>query len=209
MNIYLDFEGFTNKEYALLPPVLVGYKIRGKFVQYILDAEFKMLENEVKNLSFISFESFLDQIIEYSIKKKLTICAYSGHELDLIEKYSKYSKEEINYLDVRKKVKKFVNSNIKLKKLHKNMKEFENKDKYNKTRWKLSTMLRLFRFQNFDIKTYGGGVTTKRLRDVMSGLKRSKDFSGLTRTQKGKWTKLLNHNRIDVDGIEYLMDIIS
>ena len=78
--IYLDFEGYTN-----LPPILVGYKIDGKFVQYILDVKFKMLENEVKNLSFINFESFLNQIVRYSIEKKLTICAYSEHELDLIE----------------------------------------------------------------------------------------------------------------------------
>ena len=45
MNIYLDFEGYTNKEKSILPPVLGGFKIKGKFVQYILDPEFKMLEN--------------------------------------------------------------------------------------------------------------------------------------------------------------------
>ena len=207
--IYLDFEGFTNKDRDLLPPVIAGIKRKGQFIQFILNKEFKILKNEDKKLNYINFESFLDILVKFSIEKELAICAYSEHELNLIDKYTKYSTEQINFINVKKEIKRFVNKNIKLKKLHENMKEFKNKDKFNKTRWKLSTILTLFRFKSFDIKAYGGGKTTDKLRSIMSGIKRSGDYKGLTSIQKSKWTKVLNHNRTDVDGIQYLMDIIT
>lgn len=70
MNIFLDFEGCTDKKKSLLPPILAGLKIKGKFVQYILDPEFKILENKDKNLIFRNFESFLSEILRSSIEKK-------------------------------------------------------------------------------------------------------------------------------------------
>ncbi len=48
--IYLDFEGFTNKDRDLLPPVIAGIKRKGQFIQFILDEEFKILKNEDKKL---------------------------------------------------------------------------------------------------------------------------------------------------------------
>ena len=50
------------------------------------------------------------------------------------------------------------------------------------------------------------GKQTKRINDILSGLKRTKgDYAGLTRTQKAKWTKLLNHNELDVKGLRTLL----
>ncbi len=48
--------------------------------------------------------------------------------------------------------------------------------------------------------------STKRIRDVLNGLENNNnEYSELSRTNKGKWTKLLDHNRHDVKGIEAIV----
>ena len=48
---------------------------------------------------------------------------------------------------------------------------------------------------------HGGGLTTKRIRGVRTGLARHGAADLMTRTQKGYWTKLLVHNELDCAGL--------
>lgn len=48
---------------------------------------------------------------------------------------------------------------------------------------------------------HGGGLTTKRIRGVRTGLARHGTADRMTITQKGYWTKLLVHNELDCAGL--------
>jgi hypothetical protein len=203
--IFIDFEGFKNK-----PPSLVGYKFKRDFKQIILDPELKEICLDQK-MEYLSFENFCEFIVNLSKESGCDLVAYTELEKDTIERIIK---EDFHYIDVHKLIKKKVKAEH--QKEHEDMDEYwygQKKTKdgrpnstyqsgYNKKRWKLSTMLKLFRYPEFNPKTYGEGLTTKRLRAVIQALNTTRGT--LTGVQKGKITKLRKHNRIDVEGIEFL-----
>lgn len=55
---------------------------------------------------------------------------------------------------------------------------------------------------------YGKGVTTRRLNAVIEGLQKRGAYEALTPVVKGKWTKVLGHNRFDVDALEEMFDVM-
>ncbi len=63
------------------------------------------------------------------------------------------------------------------------------------------------RLLNYPAPTdYAPGGTTKRIYDIMAGLKRTGGcFAGLTPVQKQKATKLLKHNAFDVKAMTLLL----
>ena len=204
--IFIDFEGFKNK-----PPSLVGYKFKRDFKQIILDPELKEICLDQK-MEYLSFENFCHFIVNLSKESGCDLVAYTEHEKDTIERITK---ENFEYVDVHKLIKKKVKDER--QKEHEDMDEYWHgqkktkdgrpnptykKGRYNKKRWKLSTMLKLFKYPEFNPKTSGEGLTTKRLRAVIQALNTTRGT--LTPVQKGKFTKLKKHNKIDVEGLEFL-----
>ena len=58
-------------------------------------------------------------------------------------------------------------------------------------------------------RTHAPGLTTARFNAVKSALElRQQDYQRLTRTQKGKATNVLHHNRYDVEALPILFEKI-
>ena len=204
--IFIDFEGFKDK-----PSSFVGYKFKGNFKQIILDSELKEICLDQK-MEYLSFENFCKFIVNLSKESECNLVAYGELEKKQIESITK---ENFGYMDVHKLIKKKVKAEY--QKEHANMKEYWDGQKktkdgkpnptykkggFNKKRWKLSTMLKLFRYPGYNPKTSGEGLTTKRLRSVIQALNTTRGT--LTPVQKGKFTKLKKHNKVDVEGLEFL-----
>lgn len=206
--IYLDFEGFVNKK-----PSFVGYQIDGEFTQLILDKDFCLL-SEGTDIGFMKFEDFCHLIIARSNKSKKPIVAWSSSELSIFNEFEK----NIHYCNLLHVAKKEINKNEGLAKAHKEMPQYwigqrktrtgrlnRNNNPFLKKRWDLLTVLKLLDYPGLTT-AYGKGKVTARLNAIKSGLSARGSYNKLTSVQKSKWTKLRQHNYIDVDGMEYIVN---
>jgi hypothetical protein len=206
--IYLDFEGYMKKE-----PSLVGYLIDGKFTQFILDEEFLPIAEET-DIKFKNYKKFSKEILAMSNKLGRPIVAWSEREADQFEEF------EIHfvYLNLLKETKSVIENDTELSRKHKDMKEYwvaqtynrvgnlnPNRSRYKQKRWKLTTILKLLEYPKLDTG-YGSGAVTKRLTAVKSGLNARGSYGLLTTVQKSKWTKLLHHNQVDVEGMVFIKE---
>ncbi len=79
---------------------------------------------------------------------------------------------------------------------------------YKQKRWKLTTILKLLEYPRLN-SGYGSGVVTRRLTAVKRGLIARGSYNLLTNVQKSKWTKLLHHNHVDVEGMLYIAEELN
>ena len=205
--IYLDFEGFIKET-----PSLVGYKIDGKFTQLILDEDLSLISEET-DINFMDFEEFCHEIIARSNKTKEPIVAWSDNELFVFKEFQ----ENIHYCNLLQVAKKQIKKNKLLVKTHKEMPEYwvgqritrtgrvnNNNNAFLKKRWDLVTILKLLDYPSLSTG-YGKGKVTARLSAIKKGLNARGSYKRLTAVQKAKWTKLKQHNFVDVDGMEYIV----
>ena len=206
--IFLDFEGFMDKN-----PSLVGYQIEGQFKQIILDKNFLQISNETET-EFQEFEEFCEWIILKSNELDEPITAWSSNEFNVFKDFQ----EDINYCNLLQEAKKKIKQNKTFSKAHKAMPQYWVGQKKNKSgkvrqsnnpflkkRWDLITVLKLLNYPGLNTG-YGKGKVTARLSAIQGGLNARGSYKKLTPVQKGKWTKLLRHNFIDVDGMVYIAD---
>jgi len=206
--IFLDFEGFPDKK-----PSLVGYQIDGSFKQIILDEDFMQISKET-DIEFKEYEEFCDWILSKSYELKQPITAWSSTELTILKEF----KDDINYCNLLQVAKRKIKNNKILCKAHKDMREYwvgqrrtrtgrinHNNNPFLKKRWDLITILKLLDYPHFSTG-YGKGKVTARLTAIRNGLVARGSYRNLTKIQKGKWTKLKQHNKIDVDGMSYIVD---
>ena len=206
--IYLDFEGYMNKE-----PSLVGYLLNNEFKQVILDEDYLPIAQET-NIKFQKYEEFCNEILTISNQSGQPIVAWSENEYDLFRQFGIL----FEYRNLLKETKSVLRKNANLSAKHKDMDEYwvgqstnragssnPNHSRYKQKRWKLITILKLLEYPKLN-SGYGSGVVTKRLTDVKSGLKARGSYNLLTNVQKSKWTKLLHHNQVDVEGMVYIKE---
>ena len=74
--------------------------------------------------------------------------------------------------------------------------------------WSLTTILKLFNYSELGTG-YGSGKVTNRIKAIQNGLRARGTYEDLTLTQKSKWTKLQNHNRVDVEGMLFLVEKLN
>ena len=209
--IYLDFEGFINK-----PPTFVGYLFNGQFTQVIFDETFLPIAKE-KGLKFQKYDEFCIEILKTSNQLGQPITAWSEREKEELDKFD----IPYQYCNLRKEVKTLIEKDKRLKAKHSEMPEYwkyakltragrlnpaRNRNKC-KT-WSLTTILKLFNYSELGTG-YGSGKVTSRIRAIQSGLRARGTYEDLTLTQKSKWTKLQNHNRVDVEGMLFLVEELN
>jgi len=198
--IFLDFEGFPDKK-----PSLVGYQIDGNLKQIILDEDFMQISKET-DIEFKEYEEFCDWILSKSYELKQPITAWSSTELTILKEF----KDDINYCNLLQVAKRKIKNNKILCKAHKDMPQYwvgytPNNNPYLRKRWALITILKLLDYPHLSTG-YGKGKVTARLTAIMNGLDARGSYKNLTPVQKAKWTKLKQHNKIDVDGMSYIVD---
>ena len=175
--IYIDFEGFVEKS-----PTLVGVLIEGEFEQTVFDLRL-FPAAEAKGLQMAALPDFVAEMVELSLKQNRCIVAYSQHEKNLILKYAGIGPGD-RYRDARKIAVRWK------KRLYptQNIKGYGLKD--------------FLKFINYPRGDYLGEMeTTSRLRAVIGMLERRVNYNKLTPVVKAKWTKLLQHNKIDCTGM--------
>ena len=175
--IYIDFEGFVEKS-----PTLVGVLIEGEFEQTVFDPRLSPAA-EAKGLQMADLPDFVAEMVGLSLKQNRCIVAYSQHEKNLILQYSGIGLEG-RYRDARKTA-------VRWKKWlypKENIRAYGLKD--------------FLKFINYPRGDYLGEMeTTSRLRAVIGMLERRVNYNELTPVVKAKWTKLLQHNKIDCTGM--------
>ena len=187
---YLDFE--ANKRRFLL-----GGQNNGVFQQTVLHEGLLPLASQ-KGMDASSPKD-LRNILETCPTQACTIAAYSTAALptSAVKRRRKNRFAKIPYLNLRKAARRQTDITI----------GCEMPPKLNKSYWEIQTfaLASLMRLTDFHPpRSYALGHTTARFNTVISALKlRGADYSRLTQVQKAKATKVLEHNRFDVEAWKY------
>ena len=207
-HIYLDYE--TNKAGNCY---LVGYQIDGKFTQIVTDRRLEGLA-EFHNLEIKTPAEATYDLLSYAKDSNSIIVAYSEAEREYFKLFStNFDSEKFidtPYLNLLNAARKWIHRY--------KAEEFDalppfrlGADEYmaGTLRNSLCSVMRLTSFRAPN--DYAPGKTTARFNAVADALvMRSQKYSELTRVQKTKGTKVLKHNRFDVEALPVLFnDILS
>jgi O-acetyl-ADP-ribose deacetylase (regulator of RNase III) len=178
--IYIDFEGFTDKL-----PSLIGIQIEGNFQQVVFDESLK-LAAKAKGLAVADFKAYIGSLIQQAQTEARLVVAYSEHEQNVIMEHAGID-ISARYLDARKLAKLWKNKCLTAAPTGMGLKDF-------------------LAFIDYERPPYlGEQKSTKRLAAVASMLATKGSYDALTTTVKAQWTKVLQHNRIDVQGMRALV----
>ena len=178
--IYIDFEGFMNQK-----PSFAGIEIDNEFNQIIFDHKLD-LAGKAKGLRTIEFNEYISSLVKQASVEDRMIAAYSEHELRVIQEYTGLDISD-RYLDARKLAKYWKSRCHFDAKVGMGLKDF-------------------LMFIGYERPSYlGEQKSTKRIGAVTSMLATKGSYDALTTTVKAQWTKVLQHNRIDVQGMRALV----
>jgi hypothetical protein len=179
--IYIDFEGFEARE-----PSLIGISIDSHFEQVILSIALRSAA-KAKGLVTRDGKEYLNELFNLAIKEDRKIVAFSSHEKEQCQKWYGLNISEV-----------YVNANLVAKAWYRKT--------YPATREKITGLkdyLKLIGVYRGDY--LGVRQTTQRIKAVEDMLERKGAYELLTPVNKAKWTKLLEHNKIDVEGMKSLV----
>lgn len=179
--IYIDFEGFKNEA-----PTVIGILIDDYFEQIIFDEKLR-LAAEKKDLRVATLSDTVKYLINCCDDEGRKIIAYSNHELHKIFKYADIDISSY-YKNARSIAKRWFNREHYEKKL---------------PSWGLKDFLDFIGYNR--PSHLGNQKSTSRIKHVKEMIEKRDAYDELTSTAKGKWTKLLHHNRIDCEGMKDLM----
>ncbi len=183
--IYIDFEGLMNE-----PPSLIGVMIDGEFSQHVFDPKLYLAAAH-SNLDCCDASSFCNELVMRASDEKRRIVAFSSYEKTIFKKYYGLDISPL-YADARK--------------IAKVLRPLILQASGEKPR-DLKSYLNAIGYERGNY--LGLKQTAPRIRAVSSMLEKRQDFENLTPTVKAKWTKVLQHNHIDVDGMSILVNLCS
>ncbi len=179
--IYIDFEGFADES-----PAILGILCRYTFRQVVLDPRLERAAS-AKDLEMTSLNAVVEELLTKCRAEDRPLVPYTQYEKLVIRQHADVDVSPV-YRDARKIARRWINA------FHPDADLGER------------SLLNHLDFIGFERPTHlGSGVQTGRLRDVIAGLEARGSHQRLTAVQKGKWTKILNHNRIDCCGMRDLV----
>jgi hypothetical protein len=179
--IYIDFEGFEDAS-----PSLLGILVGESFEQVVFDNRLS-LAAKAKRLPSETLQECISRLQTRSTAESRLIIAYSQHEKNVIRNFANVDLTG-SYRDARMILKRWKNS------CHRHAPI---------SGWGLKDF---FTFMNYPRGTYlGERKTTSRLKAVADMLEKKGSYELLTPVVKAKWTKLLEHNKIDCMGMRDLI----
>lgn len=177
--IYIDFEGFSNSA-----PSLIGIQCDENFLQVVFSEDLRPAA-EAKNINVSDGKKFITELLVKATKDNRKIVAYSSFEKEQCYKWYGIDISEV-----------YVNANL----IAKSWK----RKAFPKSRVSgLKDYLKLINYPRGD--HLGVKQSTQRISSVVNMLAKRKKFEDLTPVTKAKWTKLLDHNKIDVQGMKFLV----
>jgi hypothetical protein len=178
--IYIDFEST-----AADPPVLLGAACEDELVQWVLDPRLGDAA-AASGLEQLSLADAVQRVLDRCVREERLLVGYSQHERQVI-----HGELGIDVSDLYRDARMIA------------------------VRWKNRTRLALQR-DDHELKTFleaigyprraylGAHHSAKWIREVTTMLDRKSTFAELTAVKKSFWTKLLEHNAVDCDGMREL-----
>jgi hypothetical protein len=191
--MFIDFEGNMNGEQFLLG---VGYN--GEITQTILNDRLKpLLQHPPYNLNFTPPRDACEELLAQARQNSVPLAGFTTHDLQVIETLVGH-KIDVEYINMHRDVKKWIN------KFHYRSYRASG----NRPEWTLEA---ISEWMELTVPSdYARGKTTKRINDVMQGLVVKEGvYNVLTPVQKAKATKLIKHNKFDVEAIIYIYNKIN
>ncbi len=206
--LYIDFEADTRNQFYQ-----VGYSFGAEVSQVVLNEGLKDAA-KAHNLKVCDPREFARTVLQEAFENEMTIVAYSEAERnylrDLVGPNELEKFRSISYLNLARASKKWIRKyhskamselgEIYPSKFKKRASKFRRRQLNNS----LVSRARLVGFP--PPPQYAPGRTTSRFNAVLDGLAAKSSFQKLTRTQKSKWTKVLSHNRFDVEALPFLLN---
>lgn len=179
--IYIDFEGFADA-----PPALLGMTVDGRTEQVVLDPQLADAAH-TRACRLSSLQDEVAALLARATQEGRAIVAYSQHERNVCLGFAGIDIAPV-YRDARKIAKRWANA------CHggtppggRGLKDF------------------LELIGHARPAHLGERKSTSRLRTVRDMLAQRRHFALLTPVVKAKWTKLLEHNAIDCEGMRALV----
>jgi hypothetical protein len=177
--IYVDFEGFTDKT-----PSLIGIQCDEEFSQVVLSEDLRIAA-AAKAIAVCDGKPLISHLLSQAKSENRKIVAYSSFEKEQCYKWYGVDISSV-----------YVNANL----VARSWKKLA----YPKLRVSgLKDYLKLVNYPRGD--HLGIKQSTQRIASVANMLAKKKSFEDLTPVVKAKWTKLLDHNKIDVQGMKFLI----
>jgi hypothetical protein len=177
--IYIDFEGFSEGA-----PSLIGIQCDEDFWQVVLSEDLRLAAS-AKNISVSDGKKLISELLSKANIENRKIVAFSSFEKEQCYKWYGIDISEV-----------YVNANL----IAKSWK----RKAFPKSRVSgLKDYLKLVNYARGD--HLGIKQSTQRISSVINMLAKRKNYEELTPVVKAKWTKLLDHNRIDVQGMKFLV----
>jgi hypothetical protein len=188
--ICIDFEGLTDQAPVLIgidDPLAVG---RPRFEQVVLDPRFEPAAH-AKGLRVAGLADTIEAIVVLAEQTGRPIMGWSGHEPEVVGRYCPgplARRFSYCYVDAK------VAAKVARRGLHVILPEVKGATTRN-------ALARYLAFLGFAVpSSFGPGKTGKRIRGVGDALDRKPGWAAITPVQKGYWSNLLSHNRLDVEG---------
>ena len=170
-------------------PSFVGIHFAGEFRQIVLTDTLLGCVGPTK-VTYQPLMEFLQETLDLAEKHQTKICAFSTLERDVFVEQGYHEIEKYYY------------------NAHKVLKEwFKVNQRNNRPRpFSLTNVLLFF---EYPLVSYGDRQATQRIIAMERALKTHKqNYANVTPVVKGKWTKVLNYNKQDVEGMKFALERI-
>ena len=188
--IYLDFEGCTGKAPVLLGVLRPGPDGTPAAQQVVLDAHFAPAAR-AHDLEVAVIEDVIGRLVRESESKGQLLVGWSSHEIEVVQGYCSEGlarRFADRYFDAKAAAKAARGRlGIELPPV--------------RGRETGHALARYLRFLGVSVApSHGPNRTGRTIRILDEAFARHGEWSGLTRGQKARWTSLLGHNRVDIEG---------
>ena len=196
--VIIDFEGLMDED-----PSMAGILYDGYFTQVCFNPKLEKAAI-AKNLQFTNLHSYLDELLTECIEDQRLIIGYSQREYDVMCDVLPERIEEINSVYLNAIATKWFKNRypLALKAVAKKKK----KEKYHRDRRIGLKDILDFDFVAYEVEPWAKGVKpAKNIRRMINALEQTGDYDSVTRRTKSAWTMMLRYNKLDVEGLHYLL----
>lgn len=199
--VIIDFEGLMDKD-----PSIAGILCDGEFRQVCFNPTLKDAAIE-KGLEYSILESFLDELLSECIDEKRLIIGYSSREYNVFCEALPSRVEDINSVYLNALATKWFSNRYRIE-----INTLKSKKKKSKYIYDRKVGLKDFldlEVVGYPLPSWVKGVSpAKAIRRLEKAITDVGDYGSVTRRTKRSWTMMLKYNRIDIEGLSYLLNWI-
>lgn len=194
--LHLDFEGFKKG-----PPVFAGIRVAGVWTATVFGdvAPDLIPAATAKGIRVTTLDGFLQETVDRAVGEDRLVTGFSTRELQVFEDrgvdLDRLRPRFVNLLPLGRRWRREAHPEVAARV------QAARARRKRAGRWVGGHGNTLLDFAGLleapRRLSYGKGCTTSRLRHVMGQVARRGEFSRLTPTAKGKWTRVLQHNEAD------------